>query len=142
MTSLLVAIVLILAVISLVQLVAVLELTSKFRKNSTSLPTDKDNDTQGHLALAFLFLYLTAVIVSMYSWGSVILPDSASEHGIQIDNLMNVSWGIILLVFFIVQPLLFYFSFKYRGRTGKKAVYMAHSNKLELIWTLTPVVVS
>ncbi len=141
MTNLLIIIVIILSVISLVQVIAVLELTSKFRKNATSLPTDKDNETQGYLALGFMIFYLLSVIISLYNWGELILPESASEHGIQIDNLMNISWGIIFLVFFIVQPLLFYFSFKYRGKSDRKATYVAHSNKLELIWTLTPVIV-
>ena len=45
---------------------------------------------------------------------------------------------IINVVFFIVQPILFYFGYKYRGKKGTKAVYYEHNNKLELFWTMVP----
>jgi cytochrome c oxidase subunit 2 len=49
--------------------------------------------------------------------------------------------GIILVMFLIVQPVLFYFAYKYRGTAGRKASYFEHNNKLELIWTVVPAVV-
>ena len=40
-----------------------------------------------------------------------------------------------------MQFLLFYFSFKYRGKKENKALFYADSHKLEAIWTITPAVV-
>jgi cytochrome c oxidase subunit 2 len=45
---------------------------------------------------------------------------------------------IINIVFFIVQPILFYFAYKYRGKKGTKATYYEHNNRLELFWTVIP----
>ena len=35
---------------------------------------------------------------------------------------------------------LHYFSFKYRGEPGKKALFYADNNRLEAIWTIIPVI--
>ena len=77
----------------------------------------------------------------MVEYSSVLLPKSASEHGNEIDNLWDISMLLIIIVFFITQPVLFYFSYKFRGSKNRKAVYMEHNNKLEFIWTIVPAVV-
>ena len=45
------------------------------------------------------------------------------------------------MVFFIVNTLLFWFSAKYYHRADRKARFIAHDNRLELIWTVIPSVV-
>jgi cytochrome c oxidase subunit 2 len=54
---------------------------------------------------------------------------------------MLVSFVIIFIVQTITQALLHYFAYKYRGGQGQKALYYADNNKLEVIWTMIPVVV-
>ena len=49
--------------------------------------------------------------------------------------------GLIIVVFVLVNPVLFYFAFRYRGTKGRKATYYEHNNKLELIWTTVPAIV-
>ena len=49
--------------------------------------------------------------------------------------------GLILTVFFILTPMLFFFAYKYRGRTNNTAYYYTHNNKLEIIWTIIPTIV-
>jgi len=47
------------------------------------------------------------------------------------------------LIFFvqtITQALLHYFSYKYRGEKGKKALFYADNDRLEAIWTIIPVI--
>jgi cytochrome c oxidase subunit 2 len=66
------------------------------------------------------------------------LPVSASEHGVGIDNLMNITWLLIIPVFIITHILLFWFGFKYAYKANRKAVFFSHSNKLELLWTIIP----
>ena len=78
----------------------------------------------------------------MYSGKGVLLPKlSASSEGEHIDLLFKMTMTLILIVQFGMQFFIYYFTFKYRGSKGRKAYFFAHSNKLELIWTLTPTVV-
>jgi cytochrome c oxidase subunit 2 len=64
----------------------------------------------------------------------------ASEHGVDYDRLMWISFAIIFVVQTITQFLLHYFGYKYRGEKGKKALFYADNDKLELIWTIIPVI--
>jgi cytochrome c oxidase subunit II len=77
----------------------------------------------------------------LIAWGDVLLPKAASEHGNDYDSLMSISMWMCIAVFVLVNPVLFYFAFKYRGLKGTKATYYEHNNKLELIWTTVPAVV-
>jgi cytochrome c oxidase subunit 2 len=54
---------------------------------------------------------------------------------------MNITWLVIFFVQTITQALLYYFSFKYRGRKDQKALYFSDDNKLEIIWSVIPAVV-
>jgi cytochrome c oxidase subunit 2 len=69
------------------------------------------------------------------------LPQAASEHGVDIDQLWLISMVLIFVVGIITQWLLHYFAFKYHGRKGQKAVFFADNDKLEFIWTIIPVIV-
>jgi cytochrome c oxidase subunit 2 len=71
----------------------------------------------------------------------MMLPESASFEGEHDDNLFNITFWLIGIVQFLMQFLLFYFSYKYRGKEGQKAKFYADSHKLELIWTVTPAIV-
>ena len=107
----------------------------------TVIATDKDNDTQGKLFLWFLaFLYAMMIYCLIYM-NVLMLPESASIEGEHDDNLFNITFILIGVVQFIMQFLLFYFSFKYRGKKENKALFYADSHKLEAIWTITPAVV-
>jgi cytochrome c oxidase subunit 2 len=61
-----------------------------------------------------------------------VLHTPASEHGSDVDNLMNITW-ILILLFKHNTGALHYFAFKYRGKQGQKALYFADNNKLEAI---------
>jgi cytochrome c oxidase subunit 2 len=69
------------------------------------------------------------------------LPEAASAHGGDYDQLMLVSFIIIFFVQTITQLLLHYFGFKYRGKKGNKALFYADNDRLEFIWTIIPVIV-
>ena len=58
-----------------------------------------------------------------------------------LDNLMIISMIVIFIVQTITQFLLHYFAFKYKGEKGRKALFYADNNKLEVIWTIIPVIV-
>jgi cytochrome c oxidase subunit 2 len=90
---------------------------------------------------AFLLFIYGITIFSFWSYGDVFLPEAASEHGADYDQLMWISFAIILVVQTITQALLHYFAYKYRGKKGNKALFYADNDKLEMIWTVIPVIV-
>ena len=105
------------------------------------IATNKDNATQGKLFLAFAAFLYAMMIYCLIAMNVVMLPESASIEGENDDNLFNITFWLIGIAQFIVQFLIFYFSYKYRGREGQKAKFFADSHKLELIWTVAPAVV-
>ncbi|MFD0963648.1 cytochrome c oxidase subunit II [Pseudofulvibacter geojedonensis] len=139
MTAFLNIVVVLLVAISLWQLSKVLKIY-KASKNDTLQANDEDNKTQGNLMLGFLIFLFVFVVYGLFKWGHLVLSHPASEHGVMVDNLMNISWVVIFAVFFLTQFLLHYFAFKYQGKEGQKALYFSDSNKLELIWTIIPVI--
>jgi cytochrome c oxidase subunit 2 len=73
--------------------------------------------------------------------GSMSLPESASEHGVAIDNMFRNTTIITLIVFIVTQTLLFGFAFAYRGSDKRKAYFLPHNNTIEKIWTIVPAIV-
>ena len=111
-------------------------------KREDQSATPKENDINGKLMLVLMAFIYGLMIWSLYGTREVLLPQlSASEEGYHIDILFKVSMTLILVVQFILQFLIFFFTFKYRGTEGKKALFFADSHKLELWWTITPAVV-
>lgn len=142
METLLIIIVGILALIAIGQAVRVFELSSDIKGDDTSANvTEKDNRTNGTLALIFLICLIGGFFWMWFAWDDVLLPQAASDHGKIIDNLWFVSMAIIIAAFLLVQPLLFGFTFRFRGTKHRKAEYMEHNNKLEFIWTIVPAVI-
>jgi len=142
MTALLVVLVVLLFSVSLWQLSKLFELAKQGTSDTESIiATDKDNDNNGYLMIAFVLFIYGLVIFTFYRWGITQLPKSASEHGVEIDNLMLATWIVIFIVGILMQGLLHYFAFLYRGKKGKRATFYAENDKLELIWTVIPVIV-
>ena len=142
MTSLLIIIVLVLLAVALWQLTKIFDLTQVGSNPDTSeVATNDDNNVQGYLMFGFLaFLYIFT-IYGLFKWGPLVLHTPASEHGFEVDRLMNITWVLIFLVQAITQALLYYFAFKYRGNIDRKALFFADNNKLEAIWSGIPAVV-
>ncbi|MGY8955225.1 MAG: cytochrome c oxidase subunit II transmembrane domain-containing protein, partial [Flavobacteriales bacterium] len=141
MTNILIAVVVILLVATLVQILRVSELLSEIKNKDVNEVTDKDNNTQGILFLIVGFGFLIFVVWQMVTWNHLLLPPASSVHGTQIDFLMKISMGLILVVFFVLSPILFYFLYKYRGKKSNKAYFFSHNNKLEVLWTVIPTII-
>lgn len=142
MTSFLVFIILVLVGIAVWQLTKIFDLTQiGGSSDNDEIANDKDNSVNGYLMFAFVGFIYVFTIYSLYAWGDLVLGTPGSEHGKDVDNLMAISMALIFFVQTITQFLLHYFTFKYRGKEGKKALYFADNNKLEAIWTIIPVIV-
>ena len=104
--------------------------------------TEEENNINGWLMLGLGGFIYGLMLYSMIQGRVVLLPRlSASLEGEDIDKLFVITMGLILVVQFITQFLIYYFTFKYRGIKGRKAVFYADSHKLEMWWTVTPTIV-
>lgn len=143
MTLLLAVLSLLLIVIIVVQIGKVTELAAKIRGEEEV--QDTVNKRQASYSLIFMILFLVACIVSAVYYKNYMLgygPHSAaSVHGNALDRMFDVTLFFTGIVFVITQILLFYFAFKYRAEKGRKALYMPHDNRLEIVWTVVPAVV-
>jgi cytochrome c oxidase subunit 2 len=142
MTSLLVIIVLVLLSIAVWQLTKIFDLTQVGQTAYNSqVANSADNKVQGYLMFAFIALFYISMIYGLIVWGPLVLDNPASEHGSDVDFLMNITWILIFVVQFITQFLLHYFAYKYSGKKDAKALYFADNNRLEFIWSTIPAVV-
>ena len=141
MTAYLVILVIILFGVAVWQINKVFKLLQPAKSEDSEVATDKDNETQGYMMLAFVFFIYWILAYCFWKWGNVLLPVAASEHGLEIDQLMLITMVVIFVVGIITQWLLHYFAFVYRGSKDKKALFYAENHKLEFIWTIIPVIV-
>jgi len=141
MTAFLIILVIILFGVAVWQINKVFKLLQPAKSEDSEVATDKDNETQGYMMLAFVFFIYWILAYCFWKWGNVLLPVAASEHGLEIDQLMLITMVVIFAVGIVTQWLLHYFAFVYRGSKDKKALFYAENHRLEFIWTIIPVIV-
>lgn len=98
------------------------------------------NKINGFLLLIFLIVGLIGVYYCNEKLKGRILGAPASDHGVLIDRMLYITIAITFVVFVLTQVALFWFSFKYQEKEGKKAYYYPHNNRLEIIWTVIPAI--
>ncbi len=141
MTVFLTLVVIALFGITLWQMSKILKLSQLKNADNSQVANDKDNDLQGKLMLGFVIFLYVLTVYCFVQYRSFFLPESASEHGVDYDQLMFISMVLIMFVQIITQGLLHYFAYKYRGKKENKALFFADNDKLEFIWTIIPVIV-
>lgn len=139
--TLLIVLVVVLGVMAVAQLARVYELTAKLRGKREEDITDSDNRMNARLMWLFCVAYFAFFIWLLVRYNDRMLPVSASEHGVWTDQLLDVNWYILFIVFFITNILLFYFAGRYVYDRNRRALWQPHNNKLELLWTIVPAVV-
>lgn len=143
MSALIIILCLILIAIVLVQIGKVTELTSQIKGESETMA---DNSKwNGWLSLAFMVVFLFGVTYSAYQYRNVMLGygphQAASEHGSTLDSMFNVTLVFTGIVFVLTHIALFWFAYKYRWQEGRRARFISHDNRLEMVWTAVPAVV-
>jgi cytochrome c oxidase subunit 2 len=143
MSALIIILCVILISIVLVQIGKVTELTSQIKGESETMA---DNSKwNGWLSLAFMVVFLFGVTYSAYRYKNVMLGygpnQAASEHGGTLDSMFNVTLVFTGIVFVLTHIALFWFAYKYRWQEGRRARFIAHDNRLEMVWTAVPAVV-
>lgn len=144
MTAFLTIIIVLFVAVAIWQMVKIFDLAQPSTNvpGSDGIATDHDNKVNAYLMLGFLAFIYILTIICFVKWGDLpLMSNAASEHGDELDNLMIISMILIFVVQTLTQFVLHYFSFKYRGEKGKKALFYADNNTLEAIWTIIPVIV-
>lgn len=100
------------------------------------------NKINAFMLISFLVLGLIgAWYCNELYYGKTLFPQgSGSVEGEEVDWMLKVTILITGIVFVATQVLLFWFSFKYQEKDGKKAFFFPHNTKLELIWTTIPAI--
>ena len=143
MTALIILLCVFLISIVLVQIGKVTELTAQIKGEREVL---RDNSKwNGWLSVGFMVVFLVGVFISSWEYKNEMMGygphKAASEHGDTLDDMFNITLVLTGIVFVITHIALFWFAYKYRWQEGRKAQFIAHDNRLELIWTAIPAVV-
>jgi cytochrome c oxidase subunit 2 len=141
MSKLLIVIVLVLVVIAVAQLTRLYELSMRLRNKREEDISEANNKLNANLWLVFMALFFGFSIWLSVKYADILLPVSASAHGVTVDALFNLNLVIVWAIFFIVNGLLFFFASKYYARDGEKATFYPDNHKIELLWTVIPSVV-
>ncbi len=132
--------VLLLGIVFVAQVVRVFELSSLIKKTTNEV-SDASNHVNGVLLLIAGIGLLIFFFWQRAEWMDQTLQLAASEHGLVVDVLWDVTMGLIIFVFLLLTPMLFGFAYLFRGKKDRKASYITHNNKLEFFWTAIPAVV-
>jgi len=141
MEKFLLLLVVILAVVGIAQIAKVYQVSSELQKRREEDISTTSNKVNANLWLLFMIAFFAFFIWQYFAYSDLLLPVAASEHGMKVDQLFNVNWIILIAMFFVVNFLLFFFSWKYVHNKNRKAFYFAHNNKLELVWTIVPTII-
>lgn len=135
----------ILGLLTLVLLYIVIVQISKASDLIKSLRSDEQQtEAHGNSALFISLIgfgILVYSIVTCFTYAPTLLPKPASEQGVWIQWLINITLFFTGIVFVVTQTLLFWFVYKYHYRKGRKAYFYADNNKLEVAWTVVPAIV-
>jgi cytochrome c oxidase subunit II len=135
--KLLIILVIALAIIAIVQLTKVYEFTRSLRRSKEEEISNADNKLNANLMLVWMFLFFIGTIYLYVRYGNY-LPEAASEHGKDVDQLMSLNLWMITIMFFIMNAMLFVVAWKFYYRKDRKVKFLVHDNRLEMVWTLIP----
>ena len=138
--KLLILLVTVVGIIALAQLAKIYQLSARLRGHREEEISEADTRLQGSLWIVFMLVLFGTTIWQFVRYGDY-LPPSASLHGEAVDTLMGYNLALVIFVFFVVNALIFGFSFKYRYNKNRTAHFFPHDTRLEVIWTVIPSIV-
>ncbi len=123
-----------------VLLITSINILIKFLRLNGSLPNVNWFKVNAYLLALFFIASIVGIIYEFNIHTQYLLPEAASEHGKNLDQLFLITLIITGFVFIVTQFLLFFFSFKYQGKKGSKGLYYPVNDKLEVFWTTIPTI--
>lgn len=138
MTGLLILVISVLVVLALVYLLRIYDLSRDLKGEREENISASDNRRNAQFYILFMLGLFGSFLWLAVKYSDMLLPRSASEHGNDIDFLMDANLWLVTIVFFIINFLLFTFAYRFIRENREKADYFPHNNKLELFWTIVP----
>lgn len=139
--NLLLTLAVVFGILVLVRIASVAQMAAELSGETDEEEEEKANKWNGIGFLLFMVLGLPLMVYCAIKWLPLTLPVAASEHGVEVDRLMDINWMVLIVTFFICTILLFWFAYKYRYNKNRRAYYFHDNMKLELIWTVVPTIV-
>ncbi len=143
MTTLIIFLILLILVVITIQISKVTELSGKIRGEETARL--QANNSTAVWMVVFVIAFLVLSVISAIYYKDVMLGygplQAASEHGVKLDGVFNLTLVFTGIVFIATQFLLFWYAYKYREKIGRKALFFSHDNTLEYVWTGIPALV-
>lgn len=138
MVGLLILLISVLVVLALVYLLRIYDLSRDLKGEREENVTPSDNRRNAFLYLVFMLALFAGFFWLNERYKGMLLPQSASEHGKEIDWLMDINLWVVTAVFLVINFLLFTFAFRFVREKREKAEFFPHNTKLELVWTIIP----
>ena len=113
MTTFLIYLVLILGIVALVQLVRVSEISNFLNGDDGIVVTDKETNSLSYGLVIFIFGYFAFYAWLVWRFWDILLPESASEHGVAVDTLFNLNMLVITISFVITHLAMAFLVFRY-----------------------------
>ena len=143
MTAFIIFICLLMLGVITLQISRVRELSASMRGQEEA--DAKATDRNGYGLYAFMVAFLLLSVGSIIYYKDVMLGygpwESASAHGGAIDDMVFTTFMFTIIVFIATHIALFYFAYRYRETVRKRADFISHDNRLEIVWTAIPAVV-
>jgi len=133
-----IAFILVIAVVAQVVNVYGLVLVLKGGGPKDTKVTEDEGRWNGIMYVLYGLCFYGAYIWLYIRYEPSFLPVAASEHGLEIDKLLDFNFAMINIVFVILISLLFYFPVRYHFKKGRKARWYPENNKVEIILTIIP----
>jgi len=107
---------------------------------------EKSRKQNNRINAFLLLVFLIAGLIGVYYCnerlsGKILqLGSAASDHGLDVDNMMKITFIITGIVFVITQVLLFWFAYKYQASDDRVGYFYPHNTTWEKIWTTIPAI--
>lgn len=140
MTSLIIILSVVLLFVVLIQIAKIYEISEELKGEEVTEMTSASANSKGLIAFVL-------ILFGTFIWGSLYYANymlgygplkAASAHGGAIDSMFNVTAIFTIIVFVICHIALVWFAYKYRYIPGRKAEFIPHNDKLEMLWTGIP----
>ncbi len=101
------------------------------------------NGINGALFMLVGIVGMVAAGVGFSKWYDlmILVRNPASIHGADIDRMFWNTMYVSVAVVILTNSLLFFYSWYYRGKPGRKALFYPENDRLEMLWTAVPAVV-
>jgi len=131
----------ILSILVVVRLMNVAQLASVLSGENEDEEQKRADRSNALGLMAFMAIGLVLMVYMTIKYQPLMLPEAASEHGVKTDFLLNINFAVIGLVFIATQIALFWFVYKYKNSSSRRALFYPDNHKLEIIWTVVPTIV-